>query len=82
MANVLIYSIQAEAEELARRVDTLTSENLTLKSEINKLTGNSEKLRMENATLKVMQCSHNIPTPWHLIGTFVILNRYFWLRKN
>ncbi|GAU29970.1 hypothetical protein TSUD_360850 [Trifolium subterraneum] len=43
---------QAEAEELARRVDALTSENLLLKSEMNELAQNSEKLKMENATLK------------------------------
>ncbi|XP_050873534.1 common plant regulatory factor 1 isoform X1 [Lathyrus oleraceus] len=43
---------QAEAEELARRVDALTAENLALKSEINEFTENSEKLKIENATLK------------------------------
>ena len=43
---------QAEAEELARRVDALTAENLALKSEMNELAENSEKLKMENATLK------------------------------
>ncbi|KAK2406909.1 common plant regulatory factor [Trifolium repens] len=43
---------QAEAEELARRVDALTSENLLLKSEMNELAQNSEKLKMENAALK------------------------------
>ncbi|KAJ1381415.1 G-box binding protein, multifunctional mosaic region [Sesbania bispinosa] len=43
---------QAETEELARKVDGLTAENMTLKSEINQLTENSEKLRMENAALR------------------------------
>ncbi|XP_058765741.1 common plant regulatory factor 1-like [Vicia villosa] len=43
---------QAEAEELARRVDALTAENLALKSEINEFAENSEKLKIENATLK------------------------------
>ncbi|GMI98998.1 G-box binding factor 3 [Hibiscus trionum] len=42
---------QAEAEELARKVESLTSENATLRSEINQLTEKSEKLRLENATL-------------------------------
>ncbi|KAI3494903.1 hypothetical protein L1887_36919 [Cichorium endivia] len=42
---------QAEAEELAIKVDALTSENLTLKSEINRLTDNSEKLKLQNAKL-------------------------------
>ncbi|OIT00041.1 PREDICTED: transcriptional activator TAF-1-like isoform X2 [Nicotiana attenuata] len=42
---------QAEAEELAIRVQSLTSENLGLKSEINKFTENSEKLKLENAAL-------------------------------
>ncbi|KAK4339355.1 hypothetical protein RND71_040817 [Anisodus tanguticus] len=42
---------QAEAEELAMRVQSLTEENLILKSEINKLVENSEKLKLDNAAL-------------------------------
>lgn len=42
---------QAEAEELAVKVESLTSENSTLKSEINRLTQNSEKLKLENSIL-------------------------------
>lgn len=42
---------QAETEELGRKVDALTAENVTLKSELNRLTENSEKLRLENAKL-------------------------------
>ncbi|PON49578.1 Basic-leucine zipper transcription factor [Parasponia andersonii] len=42
---------QAETEELARKVESLTAENVTLKSELNRLTENSEKLRLENAKL-------------------------------
>ncbi|XP_054781066.1 G-box-binding factor 3-like isoform X2 [Prosopis cineraria] len=42
---------QAETEELARKVESLTSENITLKSEINRLTESSGKLKMENETL-------------------------------
>ncbi|KAF5953114.1 hypothetical protein HYC85_011058 [Camellia sinensis] len=42
---------QAEAEVLATRVDSLTAENMTLKSEINRLTENSEKLKLENTAL-------------------------------
>lgn len=42
---------QAEAEELAIKVEALTSENLTLKSEINRLTDNSEKLKLQNTKL-------------------------------
>lgn len=55
----LIYSIQAETEELAKRVQSLTSENINLKSEINKLTENSEKLKLENVALvvhKIQDC--------------------------
>jgi dynactin complex subunit len=72
MTNVLISSIQAEAEELARRVDALTSENLLLKSEMNELAQNSEKLKMENAALKVMH-TQNFLTPRY----FIIHRRYF-----
>ncbi|KAL3369071.1 hypothetical protein AABB24_009731 [Solanum stoloniferum] len=42
---------QAEAEELAVQVQSLTSENLALRLEINKFTENSEKLKVENAAL-------------------------------
>ncbi|KAA8520711.1 hypothetical protein F0562_015017 [Nyssa sinensis] len=42
---------QAEAGELAMRVESLAAENTTLKSEINRLTQNSKKLKLENATL-------------------------------
>ncbi|XP_071697623.1 common plant regulatory factor 1-like isoform X2 [Rutidosis leptorrhynchoides] len=42
---------QAEAEELAIKVEALTSENLNLKSEINRLADNSERLKYQNANL-------------------------------
>ncbi|GFS38748.1 G-box binding factor 2 [Actinidia rufa] len=42
---------QAEAEELAIKVDALSAENTTLKTEISRLKENSEKLKLENTTL-------------------------------
>lgn len=58
---------QAEAEELAIKVGALTSENLTLKSEINRLTDNSKKLKFQNAKLmeklKNAQEEQNIEDP-------------------
>ncbi|KAJ6940463.1 G-box-binding factor 3-like isoform X1 [Populus alba x Populus x berolinensis] len=42
---------QAEAEELAHKVEALTTENMALQSEINQFTKKSEKLRLENAAL-------------------------------
>ncbi|KAL6986721.1 Common plant regulatory factor [Sarracenia purpurea var. burkii] len=42
---------QAEAEELAVRVESLIAENMTLKSEINGLADSSEKLKLENSIL-------------------------------
>ncbi|EMS64924.1 G-box-binding factor 3 [Triticum urartu] len=42
---------QAETEELATQVESLTAENTSLKSEIGKLTKSSEKLRIENSAL-------------------------------
>ncbi|GER48645.1 G-box binding factor [Striga asiatica] len=42
---------QAETEELAVKVQVLTAENITLKSEINKLIESSEQLKLQNATL-------------------------------
>ncbi|KAG0483096.1 hypothetical protein HPP92_011180 [Vanilla planifolia] len=56
---------QAETEELAVKVGTLTAENTSLRSEITRLTQSSEKLRSENSTLmeklkmaKVKQAEH------------------------
>lgn len=40
-------------EDLSGKVQVLTSENVTLKSEINKLMAMSEKLRLDNVTLTV-----------------------------
>lgn len=54
VTNAHIHASQAETEELARKVDSLNSENETLKSEINRLTESSEKMRVENATLRVL----------------------------
>jgi len=54
VTNVLILSLQAEAEELARKVESLNAESASLRSEINRLAENSERLRMENAALKVL----------------------------
>ncbi|KAE8723286.1 putative aldose 1-epimerase [Hibiscus syriacus] len=42
---------QAETEELTCKVESLTAENASLRSEINLLTEKSDKLRQENATL-------------------------------
>ncbi|KAK6158831.1 hypothetical protein DH2020_006145 [Rehmannia glutinosa] len=42
---------QAETEELAVKVQALTSENMTLKSEIHKLMESSEQLKLENTAL-------------------------------
>ncbi|XP_043687320.1 G-box-binding factor 3-like isoform X1 [Telopea speciosissima] len=42
---------QAETEELALKVETMSAENIALRSELNRLMENSEKLRLENAVL-------------------------------
>eukprot|EP00262_Sarcandra_glabra_P019891 TRINITY_DN7726_c0_g1_i2.p1 TRINITY_DN7726_c0_g1~~TRINITY_DN7726_c0_g1_i2.p1 ORF type:complete len:438 (-),score=96.23 TRINITY_DN7726_c0_g1_i2:233-1546(-) len=42
---------QAESEELAMKVESLSTENMALRSELNRLTENSEKLRRENSAL-------------------------------
>ncbi|GJN18179.1 hypothetical protein PR202_gb05313 [Eleusine coracana subsp. coracana] len=42
---------QVETEELARKVELLTTENTSLRNEINKLTESSQKLRLENSAL-------------------------------
>ncbi|CAA7016876.1 unnamed protein product [Microthlaspi erraticum] len=43
---------QAETEELARKVEALTAENMALRSELNQLNEKSDKLRGANATLQ------------------------------
>lgn len=48
---------QAETEELSHKVESLNTENVALKSEINRLSENSEKLRLENAKLAVSPLS-------------------------
>ncbi|XP_010261473.1 PREDICTED: common plant regulatory factor 1-like isoform X2 [Nelumbo nucifera] len=42
---------QAETDELAMKVESLSAENIALRTEINRLTENSEKLKLENAAL-------------------------------
>ncbi|XP_077229791.1 common plant regulatory factor 1-like [Tasmannia lanceolata] len=42
---------QAESEELVVKVESLNDENMALRSEINRLSENSEKLRQENSML-------------------------------
>ncbi|KAJ0590350.1 putative transcription factor bZIP family [Helianthus annuus] len=58
---------QAEAEELAIKVEALTAENLNLKSEINRLNDTSEKLKLQNAQLmeklKTAQLEHEPEDP-------------------
>lgn len=50
---ILLDHHQAETEELARKVDSLTAENVAIRSEISRLSENSEKLKKENSTLMV-----------------------------
>ncbi|KAF8726742.1 hypothetical protein HU200_019212 [Digitaria exilis] len=54
---------QAETEELATQVESLTAENTSLRSEIGRLTESSEKLRLENSTLMVKLKDTAAPTP-------------------
>uniref|UniRef100_A0ACD5TDK9 Uncharacterized protein n=1 Tax=Avena sativa TaxID=4498 RepID=A0ACD5TDK9_AVESA len=53
---------QAETEELATQVESLTAENTSLRSEIGKLTKSSEKLRLENSALVVKLKETVVPT--------------------
>jgi plant G-box-binding factor len=49
--------LKAETEELARKVEALTAENMALRSELNQLNEKSDKLRGANATLLVSKLS-------------------------
>nr|QCI02845.1 G-box binding factor 1 [Poa pratensis] len=53
---------QAETEELAVQVESLTAENTSLRSEIGKLTKSSGKLRLENSALVVKLKDTAAPT--------------------
>lgn len=58
--------LQAETEELARKVESLTAENASIRSEIDRVTEHSGKLRLENVILMVNLCSISIiPTCFH-----------------
>lgn len=48
-----LFLVQAEAEELSVKVESLNADNMTLKSEISRVTEMSEKLKLENASLMV-----------------------------
>lgn len=50
------FSFQAESESVLIRYDTLNVENMALRSELYQLTEDSEKLRLENAALRVLSC--------------------------
>ena len=52
--DALDSSVQAETDDLARKVDALNADNMSLKSEINRLAENSDRLRVENASLMVI----------------------------
>ncbi|KAL6620724.1 hypothetical protein ACP70R_035863 [Stipagrostis hirtigluma subsp. patula] len=52
---------QAETEELATQVESLTAENTSLRSEIGRLTESSEKLRLENSSLMVKLKDTGVP---------------------
>ncbi|PAN18060.1 hypothetical protein GQ55_3G165600 [Panicum hallii var. hallii] len=54
---------QAETEELATQVESLTAENTSLRSEIGRLTESSEKLRLENSALMVKLKDPELPAP-------------------
>uniref|UniRef100_A0A5B6YJ36 Putative common plant regulatory factor 1 isoform X3 n=1 Tax=Davidia involucrata TaxID=16924 RepID=A0A5B6YJ36_DAVIN len=54
---------QAETEELMMRYESLKVENLTLKSEINQLTKESDKVRRENAALMEMLSDAQLGQP-------------------
>jgi len=54
---------QAETEELATQVESLTAENTSLRSEIGRLTVSSEKLRLENSALMVKLKDPEVPAP-------------------
>jgi len=71
VTNAHIPAAQAETEELARKVDALNSENETLKSELNRLTESSEKMRVENATLRVLLTSYS---SFHMHFIVLLLN--------
>lgn len=51
------FLLQAECEELGTRVDTLTMENMALRTEVNHLNEECTKLKAENTSLQVSSVS-------------------------
>lgn len=51
---MLTYVEQAECEELATKVETLTVENMALRNELNRMAEECKKLTAENASIMVL----------------------------
>ena len=67
------------AEELGRKVNSLTAENLALKSEVNQLMENSKKLRLENAALLVIFHQLWVGSFMGQVGSFLLNSGHFFL---
>ncbi|KAF8379652.1 hypothetical protein HHK36_029096 [Tetracentron sinense] len=75
---------QSESEELALKVESLNVENMALKSEINRLTEDSEKLRLANAALLVLTLSLSLSIYIFLFSPLIDChyNKYLGKLKN
>lgn len=57
--------LQAECEELQRRVEALSGENHSLKDELQRLSEECEKLTSENSSIKVLNTFLSVPLIAH-----------------
>ncbi|KAL8172517.1 hypothetical protein V2J09_024321 [Rumex salicifolius] len=77
---------QAETEELAKRVEALTAENTALRTEINQLAENSNKLKLENSRLmgklKEIQSEETSPNKTGLKKTVPVSTENLLSRVN
>ena len=62
---------QAEYEELVKSCDSLSTEQMDLKSELDQVKVGAEKLRLENAALKVLP--HRLFTILLMLETLICL---------
>jgi len=56
------FFLRAGCEELAQRIETLTKESVSLRSEISRIRSDNEQLFSENTIMKVMQIGSERPS--------------------
>ncbi|KAF8413279.1 hypothetical protein HHK36_001255 [Tetracentron sinense] len=69
--DVVLIVDDAENEEFAIQVESLSAENMALRSEKNQVIEDSEKLRLENVALMRLKCG--VGASWNLEASMAVL---------